>query len=294
MIIDRVVEMHEDLPAPPPPRLAFEHPGEPDRVRLAGVPLDPISFRDAVCAVVEHARADGPTGYVVTPNAQHVVLHQSDALLREIYAKAFLVATDGVPLLWAARLLGNKLPGRVNGTDLFEVLCAAGAQSALRVYFLGGRPGAATAAAARLLQRHPTLEVCGIYCPDYGFEWDPAEQAKILRDINACRPHILFVGLGAPKQEYWMYNNRRTLDVPVMLGIGGSFEFVGGIVPRAPRWMQRAGLEWFFRLLLEPERLWKRYLIGNTIFCALIARELFSNRSVRAKAAVVGDVIGPV
>jgi N-acetylglucosaminyldiphosphoundecaprenol N-acetyl-beta-D-mannosaminyltransferase len=294
MIIDHLVETDYNVPVPVRAPLAFEHPREPDRVRLAGVPLDAISLDDAVQTIVEYAQNDGPAGYVVTPNAQHVVLHQSDPLLREIYEKAFLVATDGVPLIWAGRLLGSNLPGRVNGTDLFETLCAKAAQANLRVYFLGGRPGAATAAAARLLQRHPALQIAGVYCPKYGFEWDPIEQANILHEINACRPHLLFVGLGAPKQEYWMYNNRRLLNVPVMLGIGGSFEFVGGVLPRAPRWMQRAGLEWLFRLSREPGRLWKRYLVGNSKFCALIVRELFSNRRANVEPVIAGDGIGPV
>jgi N-acetylglucosaminyldiphosphoundecaprenol N-acetyl-beta-D-mannosaminyltransferase len=202
-----------------------------------------------------------------------VVLLQKDALFREIYAGAFLSVADGVPLLWAARLLGERPRGRVNGTDLFEALCAEAARRGLRVYFLGGRPGAADAAAARLRLRHPRLEVCGTDAPPFGFERDAEAAASIVERINAARPHLLFVGLGAPKQEYWMYRHRNELRVPMSLGIGVSFEFVGGIVRRAPPWMQRTGLEWFFRLTAEPHRLWKRYLVGNSAFCLLVARQ---------------------
>jgi len=242
-------------------------------VSVAGVQLDDADFAGVVRLVIGHALRGGAPSYVVTPNAHHVVHFQSDTRFREIYKSAGLVVPDGVPLLWAARLLGQKLNGRVNGTDLFVALCAEAADLGLRVFFLGGRPGAADAAAASLQARHPDLDVCGTYCPAFGFERDAAECAKIVAAINAARPHLLFVGLGAPKQEYWMHANRDVLSVPMSLGIGVSFEFVGGLVERAPRWMQTTGLEWLFRLLVEPRRLWRRYLLGNAAFCALVARE---------------------
>jgi N-acetylglucosaminyldiphosphoundecaprenol N-acetyl-beta-D-mannosaminyltransferase len=246
------------------------------RVTIAGVGIDALSFDSVVDAIVAHAAARGEPAYVVTPNAHHVVLFQSDELLREVYTGAFLTVPDGVPLLWAARLLGTPLPGRVNGTDLFEVLAAEAAKRGLRVFLLGGRKGAADAAAATLRGRYPKLEVCGTYCPPFGFENDPSEDAKIVSAIQTARPELLFVGLGAPKQEYWMFRNRERTSVPVSLGIGVSFELVAGIVTRAPRWMQRAGLEWLYRLCVEPRRLWRRYVVGNAIFCALVARQLLA------------------
>jgi N-acetylglucosaminyldiphosphoundecaprenol N-acetyl-beta-D-mannosaminyltransferase len=255
------------------------------QVSISGVHVDSIGFEAAVNMIVDRALRNDPGGYVVTPNAHHVVLHQRDALLRHIYSQAFLVVTDGVPLLWAARLLGRKLPGRVNGTDLLMALSEVAAQFGLRVFFLGGRPGAADAAATTLQRKFPGLEVCGTYCPPLGFETDPAQQADIAQRIEASRPHLLFVGLGAPKQEYWMYANRLTTKVPVSLGIGVSFELIGGMVPRAPRWMQRSGLEWLFRLFSEPKRLWKRYLLGNWVFCALIGRQLVAKLLSSGKAS---------
>jgi len=242
-------------------------------VTIAGVSLDAVAFDDVVEAIVAHAAQGGAPAYVVTPNAHHVVLLQRDALLRETYEHAFLVVADGVPLLWAATLLGMHLPGRVNGTDLFEALCARAAGEGLRVFLLGGREGAAAAAAAHLTARHPSLNICGTHCPPMNFEHDETQSGQVLAAIKNARPDLVFVGLGAPKQEYWMYRNCEHLGVPVSLGIGVSFEFVGGIVPRAPRWMQRAGLEWLYRLVSEPSRLWKRYLVGNALFCALVARQ---------------------
>jgi N-acetylglucosaminyldiphosphoundecaprenol N-acetyl-beta-D-mannosaminyltransferase len=240
---------------------------------IAGVRIDNRAFEDVVATIVEHAAERRDAAYVVTPNAQHVVLLQRDAWLRESYEDAFLAVPDGVPLLWAARLLGAKPRGRVNGTDLFQRLCAEAGQRELRVFLLGGRPGAADAAAERLRREHPALQICGTYAPPFGFEKDPAECAGIVARVNAARPHLLFVGLGAPKQEYWMCANRRRLDVPMSLGIGVSFEFVGGVVRRAPLWMQQCGLEWLFRLVSEPQRLWKRYLVGNAAFVFLVARQ---------------------
>jgi N-acetylglucosaminyldiphosphoundecaprenol N-acetyl-beta-D-mannosaminyltransferase len=242
-------------------------------VTIAGVRIDALDFDNVVEAIVAHAARGGAPAYVVTPNAHHVVLLQRDALLREIYEHALLVVPDGVPLLWAATLLGMRLPGRVNGTDLFEALCARAATQGLRVFLLGGREGAAVTAAARLTARHPSLKICGMHCPPMNFEKNPKDCKRIVAEIEAVRPHLLFVGLGAPKQEYWMYRNYKELGVPVSLGIGVSFELVGGIVPRAPRWMQRAGFEWLYRLGAEPGRLWRRYLVGNALFCALVARQ---------------------
>jgi N-acetylglucosaminyldiphosphoundecaprenol N-acetyl-beta-D-mannosaminyltransferase len=253
-------------------------------VTIAGARMDALAFDDVVEAIVAHAARGGAPGYVVTPNAHHVVLLQRDALLREIYEHAFLAVADGVPLVWAADLLGTQLPGRVNGTDLFEALCARASQEGLRVFLLGGREGAAKEAAARMTARHPSLNVCGIHCPPMNFEKNEAQSQEVLQAIASARPHLLFVGLGAPKQEYWMYRNCRQLGVPVSLGIGVSFEFVAGLVPRAPRWMQRAGLEWLHRLGSEPGRLWKRYLVGNAKFCVLVARQWVAQRS-RASAA---------
>ncbi|MGH7727480.1 MAG: WecB/TagA/CpsF family glycosyltransferase [Vulcanimicrobiaceae bacterium] len=247
--------------------------GRQPRVSIAEVAIDPLRFREVVDEIAAYAQAPGEPAFVVTPNAHHVVTYQRDAALREAYRAAHLVVADGVPLLWAARVLGQRLPERVNGTDLFEALCARAAERGLRVFLLGGRPGAAEAAARVLCARHPSLVVCGSYCPPLGFEASETENERICAAITTARPHLLFVGLGVPKQELWMLRHRTRLGVPVSLGIGVSFELVGGVVARAPRWMQRCGLEWLFRALAEPRRLWRRYLFGNAAFCLLVARQ---------------------
>lgn len=242
-------------------------------VEICGVKVDDYSFSDVVSLIQQHIQSSNPPGYVVTPNAQHICLLQDDKYFQTIYEDAFLSVPDGVPLLWAASFLGSSLNGRVNGTDLFRELCQLSAELGFKVFLLGGRPGAADAAAAILQERYPNLKIAGTHCPPYGFE-DRADELKLINSkIKAAQPDILFVGLGAPKQEKWIYQNYRQLQVPISLGIGVSFELVSGMVMRAPKSMQSLGLEWLFRLCMEPRRLWKRYIIGNTIFVWLVLKQ---------------------
>jgi N-acetylglucosaminyldiphosphoundecaprenol N-acetyl-beta-D-mannosaminyltransferase len=243
------------------------------RSNICGVEIDQYSFDEVTEQIVNHILTSGSPEYVVTPNAHHVVTLQSDERFRQIYREAFLVVPDGVSLLWAAKFLNAPLQDRVNGTDLFEKLCAIAAEKHLKIFLLGGRPGAAEGAAQVLKKRHPDLNIVGTYCPPYGFEKNPTELDRINTAIQTGAPHILFVGLGAPKQEYWIFDNYKALDVPISVGIGVSFEFVAGVVERAPKLMQSLGLEWLFRLLVEPRRLWQRYIVGNTVFVSLIIRQ---------------------
>jgi N-acetylglucosaminyldiphosphoundecaprenol N-acetyl-beta-D-mannosaminyltransferase len=243
------------------------------RINIAGVKIDRYNFDEVVKRIADRALSGGAPAYVVTPNAQHIVTLQKDAHFREIYRQAFLVVPDGVSLLWAANFLRTPLKGRVNGTDLLERLCAIAPEKGLKIFLLGGRTGAAQKAKQILQARHPGLQIVGAHCPPYGFESNPAELALINSQIKAAAPHILFVGLGAPKQEYWLSANYQALGVPISVGIGVSFELVAGMVKRAPVWMQKIGLEWFFRLIIEPRRLWQRYILGNPLFILLVFRQ---------------------
>jgi N-acetylglucosaminyldiphosphoundecaprenol N-acetyl-beta-D-mannosaminyltransferase len=254
------------------------------RVDLAGVEIDPCSFDQAVEAVVGHARSQGEPAYVVTPNAQHVVLVHSSCRFREIYNAAWLSVADGVPLVWAAKLLGMPLPERVAGVDLMVAVCEAAAREGLRVFLLGGSPGSATEAAKVLKQRFPGLVIAGVRCPRVGFEKHRQQRQKTIDAIRRAAPDILFVGLGCPKQEYWMLDTSELVRVPVSLGVGGSFEFICGRTRRAPVWMQKAGLEWFFRILMEPGRLWKRYAEAIPRFIRLVMHQFARTRARRILA----------
>lgn len=243
------------------------------RVNIAGVEIDSYGFNEILDQIVSHVFLGKEPEYVVTPNAQHILLLQKDAEFRKIYQSALLSVPDGVPLLWAAKFLGTPLNGRVNGTDLFERLCAVASTKGLKIFLLGGRPGAAEQASAILQERYPGLKIIGTYCPPYGFESDSLELSQINTAIKTAAPDILFVGLGAPKQEKWIYANYKQLNVPISIGIGVSFELVAGMVTRAPIWMQNRGLEWLFRLIVEPKRLWQRYILGNPLFMWLVIKQ---------------------
>jgi len=242
------------------------------RVDVLGVRIDNLGFDEAVEAILERAARRSPA-IVVTPNVDHVMMHRRDPALREVYRRAALVLADGAPLVWAARLLGSPLAAKVSGSDLLPRLCAAAAERRLRVYLLGGRPGSAERCAEVLRARHPTLVVAGVACPPFGFERDPDHNRRIVDAVRAAAPDLLFVALGSPKQELWIADHFEALGVPVAIGVGAAVDFVSGAARRAPVWMQRAGLEWLFRLLREPRRMWKRYLVRDLPFPFLVAAQ---------------------
>ncbi len=243
----------------------------PKRIRILGTEIDDVTMGEAVFEIDALVRAKTPAS-VVTPNVDHLVKLQDDEEFRRVYDSAGLVLADGMPLLWAAKWIGTPLREKVSGSDLFPEVCALAAEKGYRVFFMGGRPGAADGAAKVMKTRFPRLEIAGTYCPPMGFEKNATENDKIVKTVRDSRADILFVGLGAPKQEKWIHRHKDALGVPVSLGIGVTFEFVAGMVKRAPGWMQKAGLEWFWRLLMEPARLWKRYLVDDMRFFWLLLR----------------------
>lgn len=247
----------------------------PPRFILGRVPVDRISMDYAAILLVEALlhRGDFPTLTVVGPNAQLVTLAQKDQLFAEAVQKADLSVPDGMSVVMASRLLGVPIPERVTGGDLMERMCAEAAHYGFRVFFLGGLPGAAEMAAFNLRERFPGLNICGTYCPPFGFENDPAELFWIEKVVEEAKPDLLCVAFGAPKQEIWMQRHRDRLNVGVILPVGAAFDTQAGLQRRAPQWMQRNALEWLFRVIMEPRRLWRRYLIGNTHFIFLTLRQ---------------------
>lgn len=242
------------------------------RVRFGGVEFNNLTMEEAVLRVASLARGNMPS-MVVTPNVDHVLRLQEDAEFAGLVARAEMVVADGQPIVWATRLLGKPLKERVAGSDLVPAVCAHAAKTGLRVFFFGGAPGSAAAAEQKLSELNPGLRSVGHYCPDYGFEKDPIKNDEALRIIREARPDILFVGLGSPKQERWIADHMDAYQVPVSLGIGVTFSFIAGDIKRAPRWMQKSGLEWFHRLCSEPGRLWHRYLVRGPMFVGVLARE---------------------
>jgi N-acetylglucosaminyldiphosphoundecaprenol N-acetyl-beta-D-mannosaminyltransferase len=243
-----------------------------DRVAIGHALVDNCSLQQACDAIVAHAKAGRQPAYVTTANAQHIVLLDRDRRLRKIYDSADLVVPDGFSLLLAARIHRRFLQERITGVDMFQVLCDLAAKHDLHVFLLGGLPGSADLAAQVVKRRVSSLRVT-TYCPPFGFEKTTDGLKEAACAVTAAKPDLLFVGLGAPKQEYWIYEHGLDLSIPVSIGVGGTFEMVAGVVSRAPMWMQNLGCEWLFRLSREPRRLWRRYLIGNLEFSLIVFRQ---------------------
>ncbi len=244
----------------------------PPRFVLGKVPIDRISMDYAAVLMVEALlhRGELPPLTVAGPNAHLVTMAERDSRFAAALQDADLAVPDGISIVFASRLLGVPIPERVTGGDLMERMCAEAAQYGLRVFFLGGLPGAAVMAAHRLRERYPGLQICGTYYPPQGFENDAAELARMRRAIDEAAPDLLCVAFGAPKQEIWIQENRGQLKVGAIMAVGAALDTQAGLRSRAPRWVQAIALEWLFRLLMEPRRLWRRYLIGNTRFVVLV------------------------
>ncbi len=212
--------------------------------------------------------------YVVTPNVDHTVLLQTHRGLRDAYSQADLVLADGHPLVWVSRILGRPLPERVAGSDLVPSLFQAiPANEKLRIFLLGAAPGVAERAAQNIARQWPHIQTVGVDSPPLGFERNPAENARIIDKIGHAKPDVLIVGLGAPKQECWIHQHRSQILAKTALCVGATIDFLAGEKTRAPRWMQRVGLEWFYRMCSEPKRLMRRYAKDAWIFPQLVWRQ---------------------
>ena len=229
------------------------------RMRFLNTHIDNVTFDEAV-DIIDEMVSSGNGGYIVTPNVDHIVQLETDEKLRRIYEGASLIITDGKPLIWISRLQKRPIKEKISGSDMFFRLCALSAKKGYRLFFLGGKEGVAQKARERLEEDYPGINICGCYAPAVGFESDEAEVKSIISIVKAAKTDILVVCLGAPKQEYFIYDNREALKGIVCCGFGASLDFAAGIIRRAPVWMQKSGLEWLYRLCHEPGRLAGRYL----------------------------------
>lgn len=248
----------------------------PSRIRLFGIDIDPLREPEAVARLMEWIVSPTPDRcrYVVTPNVDHTRLLRESEGLRAAYADADMVLADGMPVVLASRLLRKPIPERVTGADLVPALFrAATASRPLTAYLLGAGPGVAERAAKNVESTWPAVKVVGTYCPPLGFEKDDAENEAILRRIADVKPDALVIGLGAPKQELWMHRFRDRIEARTAYCVGATIDFLAGEKRRAPRWMQRVGLEWLHRVATEPRRLLGRYAHDAWIFPQLVYRE---------------------
>ena len=251
----------------------------PERVQLFGISIDNVTLAEAVQRIDALLDRRG-RHYVVTPNVDHIVRLPRDPAFADAYYRASLIFADGMPIVWASRLLRRPLKGRVTGSDLVPEVCELAARRGASIFFLGTTPPILAEAVRRVTTQWPSLQIVGTYSPPFGFERNTLERLRMISAVNDARPDILFIGLGAPKQELWIANSITQVNVRVALCIGAGIDYLAGAVKRAPRWMQRTGLEWAWRLLQEPGRLWRRYLVEDMQFLGLLAREFVRPRAL--------------
>lgn len=236
----------------------------PEHMTVRGVKVSVTNLK-AACEIIDSWIRSQNKAYVCVIPVSTIVECQDDKEYMEIVNHADMATPDGMPLVWLGKLKGYKDISRTYGPDLMLAVCEMSQKMRYTHYFLGSTPEVCRLLEVKLKERFPRLSIVGKYSPPFG-EWSLEEDEKIVEEINRVHPDILWVGLGSPKQDYWMYRHRDNIDTSVMLGVGAAFDFIAGTKKQAPRWMQKAGLEWFFRLCCEPKRLWRRYLIGNPKF----------------------------
>lgn len=238
------------------------------RTQLLGSPIDVVSMEQAV-AVAGDAIRRRETCQHVSLNAAKLVKIQHDDVLRDAVASCELITADGQSVVWAGKLLGCPLPERVAGIDLMHELLAAAEREEHRVFLLGARPQVLERAEAAIRRLHPSLLIVGRH---HGY-FSAEEEQGVVSLIAATEPHLLFVALETPAKELFLARHRARLGVPFVMGVGGSFDVLAGVRRRAPRMFRRLGFEWLYRLMQDPRRLARRYIVGNTQFILLVARE---------------------
>jgi N-acetylglucosaminyldiphosphoundecaprenol N-acetyl-beta-D-mannosaminyltransferase len=247
------------------------------RANILGVDVSAINLPQALDTIerwIQQLEQD----YVCVAGVHGVMESQRDEKLKRIHNQAGLVTPSGMPLVWLSHLKGFPWVERVYGPDLMLAICQKSLTKRYRHYFYGGDQGVPEKLIIRLTQQFPELQVAGFWSPPFR-PLTREEDAEIIKRINATEPDIIWVGLSTPKQEYWMYEHLSRVTAPVIIGVGAAFDFNAGIKQQAPLWMQRNGLEWMFRLINEPRRLWRRYLINNPLFLWMVLFQALGKKS---------------
>jgi exopolysaccharide biosynthesis WecB/TagA/CpsF family protein len=253
------------------------------KVRVFGVSIADTTLRDAAEWMVDSAHR-GIKQTVSFLNAHCLNVLIGDRAYKDAVEASDVVFADGAGISIAARAAGTRLLDNVNGTDLFPVICEEAAKVGVPIFLLGGKPGTTARTAARMMASYPGLSIAGSH---HGYFSTPEEESRVINYVNSTNSGILLVGMGVPTQELWIMHNRFRLNTPVIAGVGGLFDYYSGRIPRAPRALRAAGLEWVWRLTMEPRRLARRYLVGNIAFLARLAwhRIVFS-RGFSAEARI--------
>lgn len=219
---------------------------------------------------IEKMIASNQKSYVVAINVDVIMKIENDPYLKKIVDEADMVLVDGKPLVWISKMYGKPLKAKISGSDLVPLLCDVSAEKDYKIFILGGKEGIAEQAKQKLIEKHPNIKIVGTYAPPFGFEKDENELNKINHMISNMHPDLLISCFGCPKQEKWIYENIDKYDAKVSICAGATVDFLAGNVKRAPRWMSEHGLEWFYRFLKEPKRMFKRYFIDDVKILKLI------------------------
>jgi N-acetylglucosaminyldiphosphoundecaprenol N-acetyl-beta-D-mannosaminyltransferase len=233
--------------------------------QILGVKFHNLTIKEAI-SVVERFVALRKPHIICNPNVHNIMITMKDSEFRRILNECDLSLADGMGVVYASRFLGTPLKERISGRLLLPFLCELSVRNGYKLYFLGAEPGVAKKAAQVLQSEYLGLKIVGTYSPSFDFFIDQCENEKILQDIRCAQPDILFVAFGNPKQEKWIARNLHNLNVPVCIPVGSTFDVIAGRAKQPPKWMSKLGLEWIFRIVQEPKRLGKRYLIENPLF----------------------------
>ena len=236
---------------------------------ILGIQISSISMSNLLDDFAGLIRSSSKASVCITPVNSILAARKNDQVLA-IYNNASYTLCDGVPVLWASRFLGTPIKQRITGLDLLPALLEFCATNNFSLFFLGASPGVGNALKAKAELLNPSINIKGVYCPPFAAKFEKEENDKMMAAINTVKPDIVLVSLTAPKQDIWISENLKHLDTKIAIGIGGAFEVTAGLINRAPLWMQKAGLEWFYRFTQEPKRMFKRYFIEAPVFIPLV------------------------
>ena len=242
-----------------------------EKQALLNTYINNVTMPETIAAIEQMIEADKKS-YVVAINVDVVMKIEEDSYLKKVVDNADMVLVDGKPLVWISKLHGKPLKAKISGSDLVPLLCEVAAEKGYKIFIIGGKKGIAEQAKEKLERKLPKIEIVGTYAPPFGFEKNETELDKINQMISAVHPDLLITCFGCPKQEKWIYENIGKYDAKVSVCAGATVDFLAGNVKRAPRWMSEHGLEWFYRFLQEPKRMFKRYYIDDVKIIKLIKK----------------------
>lgn len=245
-----------------------------NKANILGIYISRTSLRGIMECMSDTIENRGKLRLCVNP-VNNILWGRKDEYLKKIYNSSDINLADGVPVVWASKFLGEPINGRATGLDMLPEFSKIACEKGFTFFFLGAKEGVAAKLAEVLREKNPGLNILGFYSPPFAERFSEEENSKMIEMINAVKPNVLWVSLTAPKQDIWIYENFEKLDINVAIGVGGAFEVTAGLIPRAPVWMQKNGLEWFYRFSKEPKRLFRRYIIEAPRFIPLVIRQKF-------------------